>query len=147
MSLKLLTENVQKPWTNAYQESILCNGDAVVQGNLILEGIEERVYGEYTQTGALNNPVTIDRPTGIITTVSSVLAAAGSDSFAVQSGEISVDEFAKVHIVGYTGTDGFPMVYALRPTAGEFVIRIVNAGPAAFNGAFEIYYELIGKSA
>jgi len=146
MSLKLLTENVQKPWTNAQQETILCNGDATVQGNLILEGLEERVYGEYTQVTAINNPVAIDRPTGIITTVSTTLAAGGYDSFTVTSGEISGSEFAKVHIVGYTGTNGFPIVYALRPTSGQFVIRVINAGAAAFNGVFEIYYELIDKS-
>jgi predicted nucleic acid-binding Zn-ribbon protein len=80
---------------------------------------------------------------GIITTVSSTLAAGTYTGFTMANALIGTDSYVRVTIAGYAG-QGMPIVSIQILFSGQAVIKIANAHPSeALNNVLNIGFEII----
>jgi len=100
--------------------------------------------GSITQGTSITTGVTLNKPAGIITTVSTTLATRGNTSFTVTNNYVSSDTLVLASILNYSGSNGQPTVRANTVTDGSFNITLSNADDiSALNGAVKIGYTLL----
>jgi hypothetical protein len=98
-----------------------------------------------TQTGSGVTAVTANGQTGLITTVSLVLAAANAGTFTVNNTGTDADSVVIVNITNYSGTTGIPVVRVNNCVAGtSFDIVVWNLHATnALNGILKIAFQLM----
>lgn len=80
-----------------------------------------------TQATAITSGVTLNAPSGFITTVSTTLATNGSASFSVTNDNIKASSMVLANIVDYTGSNGIPSVIVDNITTGSFSVVLRNS--------------------
>lgn len=101
--------------------------------------------GSITQITSITTPVTLNRPTGQITTVASTLAAGVGTSFVVNDSLVNATD-TPILSVNYAGT-GLPIASVTNVTTGQFTVVLYNGhATAAFNGALIINFSVIHGS-
>ena len=99
-----------------------------------------------TQTGTISTGVTINANAGVITTVSSTLAAAASATFTVTNSSVETGSVIVVSVQGYAGTystNGIPIANVQAVTAGSFNIVLSNVhASAALNNPVQIAFSV-----
>jgi len=100
-----------------------------------------------TQEPDIDSSVSVSGSAGIITTVSSSLAALGVQTFTVSNSSVSPESVIVVSTVSYTGTygtDGIPVVSVSSIVQGGFEINIVNAhATAPLDGSLSISFIIV----
>lgn len=100
-----------------------------------------------TQGTSIVTGVTLNSRTGVITTVSTTLAALTATSFVLTNSQIASTSGINAFLMGYSGTlitAGVPYIFASAPGSGSCTINIVNLNAlAALNGTITIGFEIV----
>src|SRR5882724_10538348 len=100
-----------------------------------------------TQGTSISTGVTLNAQSGVITTVSSTLAAVTTTGFTVTNSAVGANSVVIVNLVNYSGTyatNGFPVVTVDTIAAGSFVIKISNVHAAnALSGVLKIGFHVL----
>jgi hypothetical protein len=102
--------------------------------------------GSVTQATNITTAVTLNTPSGIITTLTATTAATSDTTFTVNNSSVTTSSIVNVNILSYSGdigTNGFPVVVANNVVAGAFDITIGNIGAAALSGTFTIGFTVV----
>lgn len=99
------------------------------------------------QTPNVTSSVSVSGSSGIITTVTSTLAALTAQTFSVSNSSVRPDSVVVVSTVNYTGTygtDGIPVISVDSIVQGGFDIVITNAhGTAPLDGILSISFIVV----
>lgn len=88
--------------------------------------------------------VTLNKSAGLITT-ESVTTAAGSDyTLTITNSKVLASDLVFANVANGSNTGGSPCISTVTPAAGSLVIKVHNAGAAAFNGTLKIGYTRFG---
>lgn len=101
-----------------------------------------------TQITSITSGVTCSGNAGIISTVSTTLAAGGSANFTVTNPRASASSLVLANIVGYSGNAGYPLIRVSSVTAGSYALTLTNMFDAstsgsALNGIVKIGYAIL----
>jgi len=96
-----------------------------------------------TQGTNITTDVTVDALNGIITTVSSTLAANAKTSFTVNNPNVKATSKVLVSLQYANTAAGIPVVGVANVTDGKFGILLANGGNAALNDVVKIHYLVI----
>ncbi len=100
--------------------------------------------GTVTQLTSISTGVTINSNAGVITTVSSSLAAGGTASFTVSHSDVNTASVVVANISNYSGTTGIPIVRINAISNGSFDIKITNAAATdPLNGIIKISFIVV----
>lgn len=99
--------------------------------------------GNVTQTPLINSGVTVNGLNGIVTTVSSTLAANAKTSFTVTNSNVKTTSKILVSVDYSELATGIPVVGVARIQDGNFKIVLSNGGSAALNAVVKIHYLVI----
>jgi len=94
-----------------------------------------------TQLTSITTAVTVNANNGIITTVSSTLAAGFNTVFTVNNSKVLTTSRILI-TVEYSGT-GLPILFTENIVNGSFDINIFNLGSAAFNNVVKVHFMII----
>jgi hypothetical protein len=98
--------------------------DGLGSTNVVLSG-----QGAVTQLTSITTAVTLNNPSGVITTVSSTLAAVTATSFTLTNSFITANSIVVASIANYAGTyitNGIPIINISSIAAGSCSIELVN---------------------
>lgn len=130
--------------TNFQNGVIIGQSGLAVHGDTSISGRLKLVKGAVTQITSITTNVTLHDDQGIITTVSSTLAATSTATFTVTNNRIIATDAVLVNIMDYGGSAGIPNVIADNIAAGSFDIIVSNShASAALDGTLEILFVLI----
>lgn len=103
------------------------------------------IKGTVTQTGLITAGVTLNAAAGVITTVSSTLAADASVKFTVTNSFAAADSVILANVVGYTGTATTAVisVNVITKAEGSFEILIGNGSAAALDQVLVIGFLIV----
>lgn len=94
-----------------------------------------------TQLTSITTGVTLNAGAGVITTVSSTLAADTTASFTVTNSAVSSSSLVLANIVNYSGSQGSPDVRVQNVTNGAFTVAVRNVDDTdALNGILKIAF-------
>ena len=96
-----------------------------------------------TQITSISNDVDVDGLNGIITTVSSTLAANAKTSFTVNNPNVKTTSKVLVSLQYANTAAGIPVVGVVNVIDGKFGILLANGGNAALNAVVKIHYLII----
>jgi hypothetical protein len=96
-----------------------------------------------TQLTSITTAVTVDAHNGIITTVSSTLAAATEAVFTVNNPVVTAASRIIVSVEYDEATNGFPLANVADIANGSFKVVLLNAGAAALAGVVKIHFIVI----
>lgn len=100
--------------------------------------------GAITQITSITTGVTLSKPTGTITTVSSTLVAGADASFTVTNTTVAATDTIIAHTKSYGGTaDGIPIVNVQSVAAGSFILNIRNTGAVTLDALIVISFSII----
>jgi hypothetical protein len=99
--------------------------------------------GNATQLTSITTAVTVDAHNGIITTVSSTLAAATEAVFTVNNPVVTAASRVIVSVEYDEATNGFPLANVADIANGSFKVVLLNAGAAALAGVVKIHFIII----
>jgi len=99
--------------------------------------------GTVTQLTSITTPVTLDTLNGVITTVSSTLAANAKTFFTVNNSNITATSRILVSVQYDEAATGIPVVGVSDITAGSFKVVIANGGNAALNNIVKVHFMII----
>lgn len=100
--------------------------------NPILDWINNRSDVNTAINTASGNTPTLNTISGTITTASLATAAGGTQDITVTNAYCTANSTV-LAIVSATSSAGVPVVARVTPSAGSFVVRLVNAGTVALN--------------
>lgn len=100
--------------------------------NPILDWINNRSDVNTAINTASGNTPTLNTISGTITTASLTTAAGGTQDITVTNAYCTANSTV-LAIVSATSSTGVPVVARVTPSAGSFVVRLVNAGTVALN--------------
>jgi len=108
---------------------------------------QERIgQAAVTQGTNATTAVTINKPSGVITTVALTNAAGISTSFTVNNSDVEAGSQVAANVQGYSGTvttNGIPYAWVDTVAAGSFVVRVTNLGAAnALAGTVKIGFRV-----
>lgn len=119
-----------------------------VDSTLIKDGGVLMDDGTITQATSITTGVTLNKPAGVITTVSAATAAGGSDTFTLTNSFVAATSVIHAWIIDYAGTfttNGLPIVSVDNRGAGTVNIVLSNAHSAnALNGVVKIGFAILG---
>jgi hypothetical protein len=99
-----------------------------------------------TQTGTITTGVTVNADAGLITTVSSTLAAVTATTFTVTDSRVEAGSVIVAKVNNYSGTyvtNGIPIVNINNVVAGAFDLTIVNVHASnALSGVLKIGFHV-----
>jgi hypothetical protein len=114
-----------------------------IVGLKIKEGGLEAVLSTVTQDTSITTSVATSGHFGIITTVSSTLAAGAYTQFTMNNSLIGTDSYVRVTIAEYAG-QGIPVVSVQTLLSKQSIIKIGNTHPTeALNNVLKIGFEVI----
>jgi hypothetical protein len=96
-----------------------------------------------TQITSIATDVAVDGLNGIITTVSSTLAANAKIAFTVNNPDVKATSKVLVSVQYPTASAGIPVVGISNIIDGKFGILLANGGNAALNDVVKIHYLII----
>jgi hypothetical protein len=96
-----------------------------------------------TQLTSITTAVTVNSHNGIITTVSSTLAANAKTSFTVLNDKVTADSKVLLTVQYGGAAPGIPSLILGIVQAGSFGVTIGNGGNAALNTAVKIHFMII----
>jgi ATP-dependent DNA ligase len=97
-----------------------------------------------TQATSITTGVTVNAHSGVITTVSSTLAANTETTFTVTNSKVTTDSKIFLQIQYANASTGVPTVHVSSISAGSFVIDLLNASTtAALNDVVKIHYMIL----
>jgi hypothetical protein len=99
--------------------------------------------GTVTQLTSISTAVTLNTFNGVITTVSSTLAANAKASFNVNNDNVTADSRILVSVQYPGAAASFPVVSTGTIGAGFFSVTIANAGGAALNNVVRVHFMII----
>lgn len=130
-------------FTGIISEQVATVG-VTVDGVLLKDGAVTPDNGVVTQITDINTGVTLNKPAGVITTVSAPTAGLDADTFTVTNSFATTTSNIQCQIVDYAGTiitNGVPSVIVDNRTAGTFDIIVYNAHAVnALSGALQIAF-------
>ena len=109
----------------------------------ITDGALSLSKGTVTQLTAITTGVTLNYPAGVITTVSSTLAAGSNGKFTLTNSYIAADSVVLL-TVDDSATAGLGKLNVETVAAGSCVINITNIHTAnAFNNLLKVHYTIV----
>lgn len=100
-----------------------------------------------TQATSITTGVTINSPSGVITTVALTTAANAAElPFIVTNSYVKADSIVLANIVDYdptTATNDLPLVYIDDITAGSFKVVVGNGGSGVLDSAVKIAFAIL----
>jgi hypothetical protein len=99
--------------------------------------------GTVTQLTSITTAVTLDTLNGVITTVSSTLAANAKTFFTVNNSNITATSRILVSVQYDEAATGIPVVGVSDIAAGSFKVVIANGGNAALNNIVKVHFMII----
>jgi hypothetical protein len=99
--------------------------------------------GSVTQLTSITTAVTVNSYNGIITTVSSTLAANAKTSFTVLNDKVTADSKVLLTVQYGGAAAGIPSLILGTVQAGSFGVTIGNGGNAALNTSVRIHFMII----
>lgn len=99
--------------------------------------------GNVTQLTSITTAVTVNALNGVITTVSSTLAADAKTFFTVNNTEVTAASRILVSVQYDEAATSIPVANVSDVAAGSFKIVIGNAGGAALNNVIKVHYIII----
>jgi hypothetical protein len=100
--------------------------------------------GNVTQLTSITTAVTVNALNGVITTVSSTLAANGRTSFTVNNDKVVAGSRILVSVEYDEAATGIPVLGVADIAAGSFKVVLSNgAGIAALNNVIKVHYIII----
>ena len=97
-----------------------------------------------TQGVNITTAVTVDANNGIITTVSSTLAANAKTFFTVNNSVVTTGSKILVSVQYDEAATGIPVVGVSDITTGSFKVVLSNGGNAALNNVVKVHFIVIG---
>lgn len=97
------------------------------------------------QEVSITNSVSIVGLTGIIITVPATLAPGQSAQFTVNNPLVGTYSTVFAKVIGYTGTQGIPIVNMRNITTGSFDFFVANVGTEDLNGSITINFSLLNE--
>ena len=101
--------------------------------------------GSVTQLTSITTAVTVNSYNGIITTVSSTLAANAKTSFTVLNDKVTADSKVLLTVQYGGAAAGIPSLILGTVQAGSFGVTIGNGGNAALNNVVKIHFMVINS--
>ena len=109
-----------------------------------LRDIELSPAGEVTQITTIATGVTLNAPSGQITTVSTTLAAGDEAEFVVTNNTVGATSVVLVNIAS-TSSAGTPIAVVSRVAAGSFTVLLANLhASAALNNTLTLNFVVLG---
>lgn len=103
--------------------------------------------GSVTQSGTITTGVTLNSPSGTITTVALTTAANVAEApFTVTNSYVKADSIIVANIVAYSGatiTNDLPQVYIDDVVAGSFKVIVGNGGSGTLDGTVTIAFAIL----
>jgi len=99
--------------------------------------------GNVTQLTNITTAVTVNALNGVITTVSSILAADAKTFFTVNNTEVTTASRILVSVQYDEAATGIPVANVSDIAAGSFKMVIGNGGSAALNNVIKVHYIII----
>ena len=99
--------------------------------------------GTITQLTSITTAVTVNSHNGIITTVSSTLAANAKTSFTVLNDKVTADSKVLLTVQYGGAAAGIPSLILGTVQAGSFGVTIGNGGNAALNNVVKIHFMIL----
>jgi hypothetical protein len=99
--------------------------------------------GTVTQLTSITTPVTLDTLNGVITTVSSTLAANAKTNFTVNNSNVSATSVIIVSVQYDEAAAGIPVVGVSDIATGSFKVVLSNGGNAALNNVVKVHFIII----
>lgn len=114
-----------------------------VDGTLLKDGGVVLTKGTVTQLTAITTGVTVNAPAGVITTVSSTLAAGSNATFIVTNSFVTATSVIQL-TVNDSATAGLAKLNVQTVGAGVFSINVTNIHSAnAFNNVLKIHFLVV----
>jgi hypothetical protein len=99
--------------------------------------------GTVTQLTSITTPITLDTLNGVITTVSSTLAANAKTNFTVNNSNVSATSVIIVSVQYDEAAAGIPVVGVSDIATGSFKVVLSNGGNAALNNVVKVHFIII----
>jgi hypothetical protein len=134
----------RKPIGVAYEDQNIIGADRVEATDIVCTGTigySSSAFGTVTQTNNKNTAVTINTPSGQITTASSQLAPSASGVFVVNCSTISIKDVVVVSVAS-GGTLGAYNAFISAISDGSFTVEIKNVTNNAYSEAVKLNYAI-----
>ena len=134
----------RKPIGVAYEDQNIIGADRVEATNIVCTGTigySAGAFGTVTQTNNKNTAVTLNTPSGQITTAASQLAPSASGVFVVNCSTVSNRDVVVVGIAS-GGTLGAYNAFISAIGDGSFTIEIKNVTNNAYSEAIKLNYAI-----
>jgi hypothetical protein len=134
-----------KPIGVAYEDQNIINADIVKATDIVTTGAigyAASAFGTVTQTNNKNTAVTLNTPSGQITTASSQLAPNASGVFVVNCSTVSNRDVVVVSVAS-GGTLGAYNVFISAIANGSFTVEIKNVTNNAYSEAINLNYAIL----
>jgi hypothetical protein len=134
-----------KPIGVAYEDQNIINADIVKATDIVTTGTigyAASVFGTVTQTNNKNTAVTLNTPSGQITTASSQLAPNASGVFVVNCSTVSNRDVVVVSVAS-GGTLGAYNAFISAIANGSFTVEIKNVTNNAYSEAINLNYAIL----
>merc|ERR1712028_65509 len=121
----------------------------VTGSKMTLNGGLKMSSGSVTQSNSLQTSVTLNKHSGIITTVSASTAANGCEGFPFSNNKIAASDVIQVAIMTYSGTfgtNGIPTVAVSAIGGGSCTVQVCNAGTGGLSGTLKISFWVLKQS-
>lgn len=137
------------------ESTLSVNGAATLGSTLSVEGtiivstlsVASLAVGTITQDTSITTGVTLNSAVGIVTTVSTTLAAQTAATFTVTNSQVGSTDVVLANIVDYSaayGTAGLPCISVDNIANGSFDIIVFNADTdTALNGILKIAFSVV----
>jgi len=134
-----------KPIGVAYEDQNIINADIVKATDIVTTGTigyAASAFGTVTQTNNKNTAVTLNTPSGQITTAASQLAPNASGVFVVNCSTVSNRDVVVVSVAS-GGTLGAYNVFISAIANGSFTVEIKNVTNNAYSEAINLNYAIL----
>jgi hypothetical protein len=134
-----------KPIGVAYEDQNIINADIVKATDIVTTGTigyAASAFGTVTQTNNKNTAVTLNTPSGQITTAASQLAPNASGVFVVNCSTVSNRDVVVVSVAS-GGTLGAYNAFISAIANGSFTIEIKNVTNNAYSEAINLNYAIL----
>ncbi len=129
--------------TDVINEKTAATG-VTIDGALLKDGALTPANGVVTQITSITTGVTLNQPSGVITTVTATTVALSSSTFRVTNSFATATSNIQVYIVDYSGTivtNGVPIAVLSKRYAGSFDVVLYNAHATnALNGVVQLAF-------
>ena len=106
-------------------------------------------FSLFFSSSSSQTSVTLNKHSGIITTVSASTAANGCEGFPFSNNKIAASDVIQVAIMTYSGTfgtNGIPTVAVSAIGGGSCTVQVCNAGTGGLSGTLKISFWVLKQS-